>query len=77
MAKFRVTMRSIVAIPGGIQEHTAVDYVPEEILDAYLSDAAPRWQSIEVSDEPDSGPAGDDGATIIPEAVAAIIAEEA
>lgn len=68
ITKYRVTMRNVVAQADG-QEGTleAVDYVPTEILDAYVSDARTRWQSVEVSDEPDFGPAGPDGPTVIPD----------
>jgi hypothetical protein len=34
--------------------------------DAYVADARTRWQTVEVGDEPDAGPAGYDGATHIP-----------
>lgn len=42
------------------------DYVRPDFLDAYLADARTRWQQVEVSDEPDAGPAGYDGATHVP-----------
>lgn len=44
----------------------AVDYVRPDFLDAYVSDARTRWMHVEVSDEPDAGPAGYDGATTVP-----------
>jgi hypothetical protein len=47
--------------------HEAVDYVRPDILDAYLADARTKWQSVEVSEDPDAGPAGYEGATHVPE----------
>lgn len=44
-------MKSIVAVPGGMQVHEAVDYVGEEAVEEYVTDALTRWQSVEVSDE--------------------------
>lgn len=67
ITKRRVTMRSIVAVPGGVQEHVATDYVRPDFLDAYVADALTRWQTVEVSEEPDAGPAGYHGATVVPE----------
>lgn len=72
--KRRVTMRNAFVkfdehgepVPD-IQE--AYDYVRPDILDAYVADAQTRWQSVTVSDEPDAGPAGYDGATYVPEAL--------
>lgn len=49
-----------------VQKTEAVDYVRPDFLDAYVSDARTRWQVVEVSDEPDAGPAGYDGATSVP-----------
>lgn len=49
--------------------HEAVDFVRPDILDAYLADARTRWQTVEVSDEPDAGPAGYEGATHVPESL--------
>lgn len=66
VTKRRVTMRSTVAIPGGVAEHVAVDYVRPDHLDAYVADARTRWQVVEVSDVPDAGPAGYEGATCVP-----------
>jgi hypothetical protein len=43
-----------------------VDYVRPDVLDAYVADARTRWQNVQVSDEPDAGPGGYDGATHIP-----------
>lgn len=66
--KRRVTMRSATLLGDGTTAiHEAIDYVPPAILDAYVADARTRWQYVEVSDEPDAGPAGYDGDTIIPE----------
>ena len=50
----------------GPQIHEAIDYVPLEILAAYVADAKTKWQLVEVGDEHDSGPGGDDGETHIP-----------
>lgn len=66
VTKRRVTMRSIVAVPGGTAVHEAVDYVRPDHLDAYVADAQARWQVVEVSDDPDAGPAGYEGATAVP-----------
>lgn len=74
ITKRRVTMTSLVARvnaadPDGdpvIERHQAVDYVLPEHLDAYVADAALRWHSVTVSDEPDAGPGGYDGATHVP-----------
>lgn len=71
--KRRVTMVNI--IPMGVDadgepvfhRHEAVDYVRPDFLDAYVASAQERWQSVIVSDEPDAGPAGYDGATHVPE----------
>ena len=68
ITKRKVTMRGITStlLPGGkihTLEHQAVDYVPVEMLDAYVADAQTRWQLVEVGDEPDAGPAGYDGDT--------------
>lgn len=66
--KRRVTMRSVSLGPDGATlNFEAVDYVRPDILDAYLVDARSRWQSVEVSEEPDAGPAGYHGATHVPE----------
>lgn len=46
--------------------HEAVDYVRPDFLDAYVEDARTRWTSVEVSAEPDAGPAGYEGATHVP-----------
>jgi hypothetical protein len=54
-----------LAHPSG---HEAHDYVPVDILDAYLADARQRWEVAEVVKEThDAGPAGDDGLTHYPD----------
>lgn len=51
-----------------LQNHEFHDYVPVELVDAYVADAKTRWQYVEVvSDDHDAGPAGDKGATFYPE----------
>lgn len=72
ITKRRVTMTSystVVSEDGEPQvlKHQAVDYVPPDMLDAYVADAKHRWQSVAVSDEPDAGPGGYDGETTVPE----------
>lgn len=65
--KRRVTMRSVTLTPDGVTAVAeAVDYVRPDFLDAYVADARTRWQSVMVSDEPDAGPGGYDGATHVP-----------
>lgn len=50
-----------------LMDHTFEDFVPADILDAYLADARTRWQSVEVvSDEHNPGPGGDHGVTHFP-----------
>jgi len=67
ITKRRVTMTNAIALPDGKTEtHVAVDYVRPDHLDAYVTDARLRWQLVEVSDEPDAGPGGYDGATFVP-----------
>lgn len=62
--KRRVEMRSVVLDPSGVTvTYEATDYVPPDILEAYVADARTRWQAVLVSDEPDAGPAGYDGPT--------------
>ena len=73
ITKRRVTMTSFVV--AGVDEnnqpvvakHEAVDYVRPDFLDAYVADAQTRWQIVEVSDEPDAGPGGFEGDTVVPE----------
>lgn len=74
--KRRVTMRSVIALPGVDEEgrqllatHEATDYVRPDHLDAYVAEARTRWQVVEISDEPDAGPGGYDGQTHVPEAI--------
>jgi hypothetical protein len=77
VTKRRVTMTSVTAVveddpdnPGQTRilnsRMQAIDYVRPDILDAYVADARTRWQVVEVSDEPDAGPAGYHGATHVP-----------
>lgn len=71
VTKRRVTMRNfaVEVIDGATQviEYKAEDFVRPDFLDAYVEDAQTRWQHVEVSDEPDAGPGGYDGQTVIPE----------
>lgn len=48
------------------QREEATDFVPVEILDAYLEDARTRWGHITVGEEPDHGPGGPNGKTVVP-----------
>lgn len=67
ITKRRVTMRNFVAVsPTEVHTHEAVDYVTPDFLDAYVEDARLRWQSVEVSEEPDAGPGGYHGQTVVP-----------
>jgi hypothetical protein len=67
VTKRRVTMRSAALAPdGNVYTTEMTDYVRPDFLDAYLADARGRWQVVEVSDEPDAGPAGYEGATTVP-----------
>lgn len=62
--KRHVTMTNAVATATGVEVHTADDYVPVDVLDAYIVDAKLRWQLVNVeSDEHDAGPGGDAGST--------------
>lgn len=67
VTKRRVTMRSASLNPvtGVTEIHEAVDYVRPDHLDAYVADARTRWQHVIVSDEPDAGPGGYEGATVV------------
>lgn len=73
ITKRRVTMRSAF-LTGRTDDEgrpevataEATDYVLPEVLDAYVADAKTRWQTVEVSEEPDAGPAGYGGATYVP-----------
>lgn len=65
--KRRVTMRSIFLLPNGeTATHEAVDYVRPDHLAAYVAQAQGNWQFVEVSEEPDAGPGGYEGATAVP-----------
>lgn len=67
--KRKVTMLNFVALPDGTPaKHEAVDYVPLEILDAYVEDAKTRWQSVVVDHDGghNPGPGGDEGETHYP-----------
>lgn len=70
--KRRVTMTNwiVIGVDGDgkpvVKQRQATDYVRPDILDAYVADARTRWQTVEVSDEPDAGPAGYHGATHVP-----------
>jgi len=65
--KRKVTMRNVSLLPNGdTATMEAVDYVRPDFLDAYVTDAQSRWQYVEVSDDPDAGPGGYDGATHVP-----------
>lgn len=75
VTKRRVTMTSQFIDPGAVPDedgrvqvlqHQAVDYVRPDYLDAYVEDARKRWPSVEVSEEPDAGPAGYHGMTTVP-----------
>lgn len=71
ITKRKVTMRSATLLPDGqIAETRCEDYVRPDFLDAYVADARTRWQVVEVSAEPDAGPAGYDGPTHIPAGLA-------
>lgn len=48
-----------------LERHQVVDYVKPEDLDAYIADARTRWQSVDVSDEPDAGPLGYHGPSAV------------
>lgn len=67
ITKRRVTMRNVsLAADGATITEEAVDYVTPDFLDAYVDDARTRWQHVAVSDEPDAGPGGYDGQTVVP-----------
>lgn len=66
--KYRVTMRNTTLLQdGNTADLEATDYVPTDILDAYVADARTRWQYVEVSEAPDFGPGGTQGETVIPD----------
>ncbi len=66
--KRRVTMSGPISRPDGrgFANAVATDYVPGEILDAYLARARERWAHVEVSAELDAGPGGLAGLTWVP-----------
>lgn len=67
VTKRRVTMRSISLGPEGTTlEIVRTDYVRPDFLESYLVVARQLHQQVEVSDEPDAGPAGYDGPTFVP-----------
>lgn len=71
ITKRKVTMRNFVTtvdedgVPQ-VHTHEAADYVPPDILDAYVADARTRWQAVTVSEQPDAGPGGYEGDTNVP-----------
>jgi hypothetical protein len=72
VTKRRVTMTNWIQVPGPegkpeLREITATDYVRPDFLDAYVAKAQETWSSVEVSEEPDAGPAGYEGQTYVPE----------
>lgn len=72
ITKRRVTMRSETTTlrEDGTKltlKQEAVDYVRPDFLDAYVTDAKTRWQSVTVSDDPDAGPGGYHGQTVVPD----------
>lgn len=70
--KRRVTMRSTSVVGFDddgtplLRDELAVDFLRPDHLDAYVADARTKWQSVEVSDEPDAGPGGYGGETNVP-----------
>lgn len=67
VTKRKVTMRSVfLGSDGETYEAKAEDYVRPDLLDAYVADAQTRWQSVQVSEEPDAGPGGYHGQTYVP-----------
>lgn len=67
VTKRRVDMRSVFLNErGDMIEAGCPDYVRPDHLDAYVADARTRWQSVTVSEEPDAGPGGYEGATHVP-----------
>lgn len=79
VTKRRVTMRSVALVPDvkgpngeDVYAHwEAVDYIRPDFLDEFVAAQRTRWQTVEVSDEPDAGPAGYDGPTYVPAAIGA------
>lgn len=66
--KRKVSMRNVTLLANGdVANMEATDYVPVDILDAYVADARTRWQFVQVEeDKHDPGPAGDKGETAVP-----------
>ena len=71
ITKRKVTMKSTVLVGENeegqnlYQDFYAADYVKPEELEAYVADAKTRWQLVTVSEEPDAGPAGYHGQTVL------------
>jgi hypothetical protein len=70
--KRRVTMRS-TGVSGYdlhgkpiLANFEAIDYVRDDHLDAYVTDAQKNWQFVDVSPEVDHGPLGEDGPYSVP-----------
>jgi hypothetical protein len=78
VTKRRVVMRNVVYVGTNdagediFERREVEDYVPDDVregvnvLERYVADARTRWQSVEVSEEPDAGPLGYHGPTHIP-----------
>lgn len=75
ITKRKVTMTSWITVPTEVdgpdgpiklEKHEVVDFIRPDFLDAYVEDARTRWQQVRISEQPDAGPAGYDGATHIP-----------
>jgi hypothetical protein len=68
VTKRKVTLQSATLAPdGNVYTTVMTDYVRPDFLDAYVADAQTRWQVVTVSDEPDAGPGGYHGETVVPE----------
>lgn len=67
VTKRRVTLRNITLDPatGTTLTTEVTDHVRPDFLDAYLADARSSWGFVGVSETPDAGRAGYDGATTI------------
>ncbi len=72
VTKRKVTMTTAVAVAdpktGEVRTelHQVEDFIRPDFLEEYVADARSRWQLVQVSTEPDAGPAGYHGATHIP-----------
>jgi hypothetical protein len=72
VTKRKVTMRTANVVGYNdegepiVTSSGAVDYVRPDFLEEYVADARTRWQDVTVSDEPDAGPGGYEGQTVIP-----------